>query len=250
MSSDASRAAPSRATRRSTALTRPAKCNACRSARTRRTERSTAAWSGTLRNRICAAPMSSAVSTRGACGGGPRSSNSPSRWRNVPSRRSTAPTSARTSARSRSSSAANSPVVSSNSSSGRRRRMTPSTMSAAMRRTARPGTSSVWPERAFGLSESLHCEKSSLRLEMGPLRQVRCDANRPAKVCRERCGENQPAGKRPLTPAAERALAEAVARRAEREREKASQPKEAGGRDGPEPTRYGDWEINGLTSDF
>jgi hypothetical protein len=62
--------------------------------------------------------------------------------------------------------------------------------------------------------------------------------------------ENQDAGKRPLTPAAKRALAEAAARRAEREREKASQPKEAGGRGGPEPTRYGDWEINGLTSDF
>ncbi|MGB6541174.1 MAG: DUF1674 domain-containing protein, partial [Xanthobacteraceae bacterium] len=28
------------------------------------------------------------------------------------------------------------------------------------------------------------------------------------------------------------------------------QPKEIGGCDGPEPTRYGDWEVNGLTSDF
>jgi len=63
-------------------------------------------------------------------------------------------------------------------------------------------------------------------------------------------GENQEAGKRPLTPAAERALAEAAARRTESEREKASQPKEAGGRGGLDPTRYGDWEINGLTSDF
>lgn len=27
-------------------------------------------------------------------------------------------------------------------------------------------------------------------------------------------------------------------------------PKEIGGRDGPEPTRYGDWEKNGLISDF
>ncbi len=62
--------------------------------------------------------------------------------------------------------------------------------------------------------------------------------------------ESQDAGKRPLTPAAERALAEAAVRRAEREREKPSQPKEAGGRGGPEPTRYGDWEINGLASDF
>jgi hypothetical protein len=58
------------------------------------------------------------------------------------------------------------------------------------------------------------------------------------------------AEKRPLTPAAERALAEAAARRAERERMAGEQPKEMGGRDGLDPTRYGDWEINGLTSDF
>jgi hypothetical protein len=56
--------------------------------------------------------------------------------------------------------------------------------------------------------------------------------------------------KRPLTPAAERALAEAAVRRAERDRAAGDQPKEFQGRDGPEPTRYGDWEINGLTSDF
>jgi hypothetical protein len=60
---------------------------------------------------------------------------------------------------------------------------------------------------------------------------------------------DQPA-KKPLTPEAERALAEAAARRAERDRHSAAQPKEFQGRDGPEPTRYGDWEINGLTSDF
>jgi hypothetical protein len=60
----------------------------------------------------------------------------------------------------------------------------------------------------------------------------------------------QPTEKRPLTPAAERALAEAAARRADCERAAAGRPKEIQGRDGPEPTRYGDWEINGLTSDF
>ncbi|NVJ98947.1 MAG: DUF1674 domain-containing protein [Alphaproteobacteria bacterium] len=27
-------------------------------------------------------------------------------------------------------------------------------------------------------------------------------------------------------------------------------PKEVGGRKGPEPTRYGDWEKNGIISDF
>jgi hypothetical protein len=62
--------------------------------------------------------------------------------------------------------------------------------------------------------------------------------------------ENRTFAKRRLTPAAERALAEAAARRAERDRHAVDHPKEIAGRDGPEPTRYGDWEINGLTSDF
>jgi hypothetical protein len=56
--------------------------------------------------------------------------------------------------------------------------------------------------------------------------------------------------KRPFAPAAERALAEAAARRAERDRHPVDRQKEIAGRDGPEPTRYGDWEINGLASDF
>jgi hypothetical protein len=53
-----------------------------------------------------------------------------------------------------------------------------------------------------------------------------------------------------LTPAAERALAEAAARRAEAEKNAAARPKEANGPKGPEPTRYGDWERNGIASDF
>jgi hypothetical protein len=32
--------------------------------------------------------------------------------------------------------------------------------------------------------------------------------------------------------------------------EKPTLPKEIGGRDGPEPTRYGDWEKNGRCIDF
>jgi hypothetical protein len=62
--------------------------------------------------------------------------------------------------------------------------------------------------------------------------------------------QTPPAGKPPLIPAAERALAEAAARRAERERQHAEMPKEANGRGGLEPTRYGDWEKDGLASDF
>ncbi len=53
-----------------------------------------------------------------------------------------------------------------------------------------------------------------------------------------------------LTPAAERALAEAAARRAEIDRQAAALPKERNGRDGPEPVRYGDWEKKGLAVDF
>jgi hypothetical protein len=55
---------------------------------------------------------------------------------------------------------------------------------------------------------------------------------------------------KPLAPAAERALAEAVARRAAAEKRAAQRPKEANGPKGPEPTRYGDWERNGIASDF
>ena len=56
--------------------------------------------------------------------------------------------------------------------------------------------------------------------------------------------------RRPLSPAAERALAEAAARRTERERLAAAQPKDVKGPAGLDPTRYGDWEINGIASDF
>lgn len=51
-----------------------------------------------------------------------------------------------------------------------------------------------------------------------------------------------------LPPAARRALAEAAERRAK------APPlglvPELGGRDGPEPIRYGDWEKKGLAIDF
>ncbi len=53
---------------------------------------------------------------------------------------------------------------------------------------------------------------------------------------------------KPLTPAARRALEEAAARRAAAH--PAELPPEEGGPAGPEPTRYGDWEKNGVASDF
>jgi hypothetical protein len=51
-----------------------------------------------------------------------------------------------------------------------------------------------------------------------------------------------------LPDAAKRALAEAEARR--KAAKSQEQPKEYGGRDGPEPVRYGDWEKKGIAIDF
>ncbi|MEO0746611.1 MAG: DUF1674 domain-containing protein [Pseudomonadota bacterium] len=51
-----------------------------------------------------------------------------------------------------------------------------------------------------------------------------------------------------LPPAAQRALAEAAERR--KAEQALSLPTELGGRDGPEPVRYGDWEKKGLAIDF
>jgi hypothetical protein len=60
--------------------------------------------------------------------------------------------------------------------------------------------------------------------------------------------------RKPLSPEAQRALAEAAARRAEADRLAAeaakTRPRELQGPKGPEPTRYGDWENKGIASDF
>lgn len=55
-----------------------------------------------------------------------------------------------------------------------------------------------------------------------------------------------------LSPAAQRALAEAAARRhAQEEREAAlARVREINGRGGQDPVRYEDWEIKGIASDF
>jgi hypothetical protein len=60
-------------------------------------------------------------------------------------------------------------------------------------------------------------------------------------------GRNPAAQARKLTPEAQRALAEAEARRAEAT---APGPAEQGGPSGLEPTRYGDWERKGIAVDF
>lgn len=51
-----------------------------------------------------------------------------------------------------------------------------------------------------------------------------------------------------IPPAAQRALAEAEARR--KAAAPLDLPVELGGRDGPEPVRYGDYEKKGLCVDF
>lgn len=64
--------------------------------------------------------------------------------------------------------------------------------------------------------------------------------------------------RKPLPPAAQRALAEAEARRHaavanaknDAKNDAKATPKELQGPKGPEPTRYGDWERKGIASDF
>ena len=51
-----------------------------------------------------------------------------------------------------------------------------------------------------------------------------------------------------LKAAAARALAEAAARK--KSDQTMEFPRELGGRDGPEPVRFGDWERRGIAVDF
>jgi hypothetical protein len=62
--------------------------------------------------------------------------------------------------------------------------------------------------------------------------------------------ENAETGQKVLTPEAQRALAEAEVRRRQAADAAKSTAKEVGGRDGPDPARYGDWESGGIASDF
>jgi hypothetical protein len=65
---------------------------------------------------------------------------------------------------------------------------------------------------------------------------------------RSKTKKKEEAVARRIRAAAERALQEAEARR----KASAVEPRkrELGGRDGPEPVRYGDWEVKGIASDF
>lgn len=59
---------------------------------------------------------------------------------------------------------------------------------------------------------------------------------------------DKPMSEKSLTPAARRALAEAEERR--QRQAPPALPPEQNGPSGPEPTRFGDWERKGITSDF
>ncbi|MGO9675068.1 MAG: DUF1674 domain-containing protein [Methylocella sp.] len=65
-----------------------------------------------------------------------------------------------------------------------------------------------------------------------------------------KAGPSETAHAKDLPPAARRALAEAEARRRANALTKETLPTEINGRDGPEPVRYGDWEVKGIASDF
>jgi hypothetical protein len=64
---------------------------------------------------------------------------------------------------------------------------------------------------------------------------------------RDGSGAAEDSVKRRVREAAERALAEAEARRPV---EEAAAPRELDGRGGKEPVRYGDWEVKGRAIDF
>ena len=70
---------------------------------------------------------------------------------------------------------------------------------------------------------------------------MRQDHDRPSEAAPKR-----------LTPQAQRALAEAQERRrkASERATVAPEVKEIGGQPGRDPTRYGDWEKNGIARDF
>ncbi|MCB1481818.1 MAG: DUF1674 domain-containing protein [Rhodobiaceae bacterium] len=56
--------------------------------------------------------------------------------------------------------------------------------------------------------------------------------------------------KKRIADAAERAKAEAAERRKQRDASAKPAAQEINGRDGPEPVRYGDWEVGGIATDF
>ncbi len=75
------------------------------------------------------------------------------------------------------------------------------------------------------------------------------DQNDPSNSCEP---NGTSARAKSLTPQARRALDEAAQRRKDQDARMAADgaPAEFGGRKGPDPARYGDWEKKGIASDF
>jgi hypothetical protein len=69
----------------------------------------------------------------------------------------------------------------------------------------------------------------------------------PKKTAGEPVASKEKAPPSRPSAAALRALAEADERRRKADK---PLPREISGRDGPDPVRYGDWEVKGLASDF
>ncbi|MFN0219366.1 MAG: DUF1674 domain-containing protein [Hyphomicrobium sp.] len=66
----------------------------------------------------------------------------------------------------------------------------------------------------------------------------------------ENQGAQPPEREASLAPEAQRALAEAEARRQIRQATETKAATEIAGRNGPDPVRFGDWETGGIASDF
>jgi hypothetical protein len=93
---------------------------------------------------------------------------------------------------------------------------------------------------------------AALRTPLEPLCRERGPQVKDRATMAEGNNKTGDAAPRALPPEAQRALEEAALRRREKDASEAARAKvkEIGGPKGPEPTRYGDWEKKGITSDF
>ncbi len=74
------------------------------------------------------------------------------------------------------------------------------------------------------------------------------ETDRPDPAPAAQAAEQAAGARADLPPAARRALEEAEERR--RKTRALDLPPELGGREGPEPIRFGDWERRGIAVDF
>ncbi len=98
-------------------------------------------------------------------------------------------------------------------------------------------------------------EQQPARMSVDPADLPAAAPDAPACPTAPRTSGPAPAALSPEAEAARRAALPEVARRAleEADARKAAElnlPRELGGRDGPEPVRYGDWELKGIAVDF